>query len=281
MDFGDTEPIPQRKLKFTPKLRPARKATAQADSVAKPKPTEADNAAVENKLLSLVKQSKEAYDRKGSRPERTLAPVQVAFGRGGQTSARTFGIPRYGTSSKNGSLIQGSSSGSTALDTPKEYVEPWDYYKNYPVTLPLRRPFSGDPVILDEEEFGEASRNREYDETQINAAEELNLTPRMIFFQLPETLPLSKRKDVVARKESEKQRNQSSRLEDLPQGLMGKMLVYKSGTVKMKIGDTLFDVTPGENCIFSQEIVAINTREKHCCAIGELSQRAVVTPDVP
>ncbi|KAK1263444.1 hypothetical protein QJS04_geneDACA013432 [Acorus gramineus] len=274
MDFGDTEPIPQRKLKFTPKLRPARKAAAQADSVAKPKPTEADNAAVENKLLSLVKQSKEAYDRKGSRLERTLAPVQVAFGRGGQTSARTFGIPRYGTSSKNGSLqgpmhsdffpflfllaclytfplipfFTGSSSGSTALDTPKEYVEPWDYYKNYPVTLPLRRPFSGDPAILDEEEFGEASRNREYDETQINAAEELNLTenveqPRMIFFQLPETLPLSKRKDVVAGKESEKQSNQSSRLEDLPQGLMGKMLVYKSGAVKMKIGDTLFDVS--------------------------------------
>ena len=32
-------------------------------------------------------------------------------------------------------------------------------------------------------------------------------------------------------------------LNDLPGGYMGKMLVYKSGKVKMKLGDAMFDVS--------------------------------------
>jgi len=34
-----------------------------------------------------------------------------------------------------------------------------------------------------------------------------------------------------------------SKLKDLPAGYMGKILVYRSGKVKMKIGETLFDVS--------------------------------------
>lgn len=30
----------------------------------------------------------------------------------------------------------------------------------------------------------------------------------------------------------------------MPGGYMGKMLVYKSGAVKLKLGETLFDVSP-------------------------------------
>lgn len=39
-------------------------------------------------------------------------------------------------------------------------------------------------------------------------------------------------------------------------------------------------ISPGQKLTFSQEVVAINTKEKHCCALGELDKRAVVTPDV-
>ncbi|CDP20758.1 unnamed protein product [Coffea canephora] len=39
-------------------------------------------------------------------------------------------------------------------------TKPWDYYTNYPVTLPLRRPYSGDPEHLDQEEFGDASERK-------------------------------------------------------------------------------------------------------------------------
>ena len=32
-------------------------------------------------------------------------------------------------------------------------------------------------------------------------------------------------------------------LKDLPSGFMGKMLVYKSGKIKLKLGNTLYDVS--------------------------------------
>lgn len=39
-----------------------------------------------------------------------------------------------------------------------------------------------------------------------------------------------------------------SKLKDLPEGFMGKILVYRSGKVKMKIGDSLFDVSMKTLC---------------------------------
>lgn len=33
------------------------------------------------------------------------------------------------------------------------------------------------------------------------------------------------------------------KLNKLPRGIMGKMLVYKSGAIKLKLGDTLYDVS--------------------------------------
>nr|TKW04056.1 hypothetical protein SEVIR_7G084701v2 [Setaria viridis] len=71
-----------------------------------------------------------------------------------------------------------------------------------------------------------------------------------------------------------------SKLKDLPGGYIGKILVYKSGKVKMKVGDTLFDVSSGSNCKFVQEVAAMDTREKHCCAVGEMNKHAVITPDI-
>ncbi|MCD7450408.1 hypothetical protein HAX54_006041 [Datura stramonium] len=69
-------------------------------------------------------------------------------------------------------------------------------------------------------------------------------------------------------------------LQELPAGNIGKMLVYKSGAIKLKLGDILYNVSPGVECSFSQDVVAINTAEKQCCQLGELGKRAVVTPDV-
>ncbi|XP_072151517.1 uncharacterized protein [Setaria viridis] len=55
------------------------------------------------------------------------------------------------------------------------------------------RPYSGNPEILDEEEFGESSASRAQD--AITAAEELGLMDRsdesqLLFIQLPSSLPL-------------------------------------------------------------------------------------------
>lgn len=39
-------------------------------------------------------------------------------------------------------------------------------------------------------------------------------------------------------------------------------------------------VSAGLNCVFAQDVVAINTEEKHCCVVGELNKRAILIPDV-
>lgn len=193
----------------------------------------------------------------------------------------------------------------SAAKLPKACDEPQDSTHNkYPVTLPLRRPYSGDSEIVDEEEFGESSSIRAQD-GELTAAEELGLMdrmdePQLLFFQLPAFLPLPRQAESVVEadtdnnedvntegtksKESGRKRRHQSihgcKLKELPGGLMGKILVYKSGKVKMRLGDALFDVSAGTNCMFAQEAVVINTREKHFCSLGEVSKRAIVTPDI-
>ncbi|RWW01414.1 hypothetical protein GW17_00035551, partial [Ensete ventricosum] len=39
-------------------------------------------------------------------------------------------------------------------------------------------------------------------------------------------------------------------------------------------------ISPGLKCEFAQDIAAINTKEKHCCILGKLNKRAVITPDM-
>ena len=76
----------------------------------------------------------------------------------------------------------------------------------------------------------------------------------MLFFHLPNTLPMFKRsasrkgKEKVGSTVSSQSTDVSSRgckLEELPGGYMGKMLVYKSGAIKWKLGDTIYDVSHG------------------------------------
>lgn len=39
-------------------------------------------------------------------------------------------------------------------------------------------------------------------------------------------------------------------------------------------------VSPGSDCTFAQNVVAVNTVDQHCCELGEFSKRAVLTPDI-
>uniref|UniRef100_A0A453HCN1 DNA-directed RNA polymerase III subunit RPC4 n=1 Tax=Aegilops tauschii subsp. strangulata TaxID=200361 RepID=A0A453HCN1_AEGTS len=198
---------------------------------------------------------------------------------------------------------------------PQDFTHP--SYNYPPITLPLRRPHSADPEDFDEDEFGEFSSSRTQD-GELTAAKELGLmktmphvdgavfffvgtedkmnTPQLLFFQFPASLPLPQVLSVagadmdtsdsegVETEETNKRRRLESvngcKLKDLPGGLMGKLLVYKSGKVKMLLGDALFDVSAGLDCTFAQEAVAINTYKKHCCSLGEVNKRAIVTPDI-
>ncbi|CAL4953322.1 unnamed protein product [Urochloa decumbens] len=128
-------------------------------------------------------------------------------------------------------------------------------------------------------------------EASTRPAEELHLLQqeqdskeRMFLFQLPKSLPLPRRSSNIVERKGKatgKEVKEGSNLQQLPQGYLGKMLVYKSGKIKMKLGDVMFGVNPGAESRMPQHVVALNTQEKHSCLLGEIENRhVIVTPDV-
>ncbi|KAL2940852.1 DNA-directed RNA polymerase III subunit RPC4 [Bienertia sinuspersici] len=256
----DRKPNAPRKVRFQPKA-PVRKAA---------KPVAAKTEVVDDAESEQAKNLMRRYqDGLASKPkiEKKSEHVQrVAFGYGSSIPSS-----QYSASNGTNSRYQDKTRFSNQREN-EEYKEPWNYYSYYPVTLPLRRPYSGDPAVLDSEEFG---RKYTFDESESNTAKELGL---MVIRNAAATeqAPASSSKPASVPNPTEK----VAGLNDLQAGVMGKMLVYKSGAVKLKLGDTLYDVSPGSDCTFAQDVVAINVEEKHCCVIGELNKRATITPDV-
>ncbi|KAI3443572.1 hypothetical protein Pfo_000237 [Paulownia fortunei] len=251
-----------------------------------PKAEKIENDLDDAKAEQLLRRYNETSLTGKSKAERKVGPTQVAFGFGGSSnSIKSYGAPK-GINRNQGSSSDGK--------VQKEYKEPWDYYTYYPVTLPMRRPYSGNPELLDEEEFEEDPQRSAYDEYATNPAVDLglldeNLENNMFFLQLPTTMPTIKQSADAEVHEPDNNANLAKgagvsqkpcNLEALPAGFMGKMLVYRSGAIKLKLGDTLYDVSAGLNCVFAQDVVAINTEERHCCNVGELNKRAVITPDI-
>ncbi|RYR69371.1 hypothetical protein Ahy_A03g015924 [Arachis hypogaea] len=235
-----------------------------------------------------------------------FAASQVAVGPGDGSSPmlQTYG-KRGGSSSEDlNALTLPSSAEDDKRDTfmydveetmnkserksKREHKEPWDYqHSYYPTSLPLRMPYSGDP------EFGEAAASVEYDENKINAAEELGLNEKsdqqkMILFKFPPVLPFEKPtgsrkgKEKVGTSTASKEpgKKEGTPLEGLPTGHVGKMMIYNSGAVKLKLGENLFDVSPGSNSQILQYAAVMNTKKKECCVLGQLGKNAVVTPDL-
>ncbi|GAB2267767.1 hypothetical protein Dimus_002747 [Dionaea muscipula] len=285
----DTKRV-QRKVRFAPKPPPKR----DVKPVVK---TEGDEDY--GKAKELMRRFHESQQAGKPKVERKVAPTRVAFGQGASASSMNIHLK----------------ASDQDLKDVDDFQEPWNYNSYCPVSLPLRIPYSGNPDILDEEEFGDKSEsktseestiNPAFDESTINPAKELGLLDswqnefselRMLFLQLPMSLPMVKRAAVAAGEGTAAAagngaaasikppngagpRERACSLNELPGGHMGKMLVYKSGAVKLKLGDTIFDVSSGSDCVFAQDVVAINTKEKTCCVLGELNKRASVTPDV-
>ncbi|KAM1780569.1 hypothetical protein FF1_041707 [Malus domestica] len=310
----------RRKRRFIPKAQPRKNReptvpTPDADA-------DDDDGQETRRAQTLLSEYKER--RRGAKLEKKSS-VQVAFGPGGadasSTSIRTFGAVKDADSGKSGSLVLKGSDEEQSLPTfpsaskeaetdvtmedaidaePLQIVkkndrECWDYENTYyPTTLPLRQPNSGDPEILNANEFGEDAE-KEYDESTINSASKLGLLEekvkaKLLFVQLPSILPLTSKPSATAKGkekvgsstslESSGAPKKEGSLEELPAGFMGKMLVYKSGAIKLRLGDTLYDVSPGSDSMSAQDVVVANTAEKKCIVLGELHQRAVVTPDV-
>lgn len=61
---------------------------------------------------------------------------------------------------------------------------------------------------------------------------------------------------------------------------VGKLLVFKSGAVKLRMGDVLLDVAPGAPCQFRQDVAAFNSNAGHAVILGQVTQRAVCSPNI-
>ncbi|XP_022922968.1 DNA-directed RNA polymerase III subunit rpc4-like [Cucurbita moschata] len=305
---------PRRKIKFAPKSTPRRRPP--------PAPKTEDEDVVGNVAQTryLLRRATENLGKRGNKVEKKSS-VQVAFGPGAasaseSSSIRTYGVPKIGNSSRKKDIEPESAEDEELILPPpmdfeeygknlnektedatkntKDYKEPWDYHNSYyPTTLPLRMPYSGDPEMLDEAEFGQDVMDREYDENSSIPALDLGLLDEnsentRYFFQLPACLPFPKRSSTSTGKEKVGNLRSSistasselGDLRNLPGGYMGKLLIYKSGAVKLRLGDTLYDVSSGLDCSFLQHVVAINTDKGQCCDLGEIGKRVVVTPDI-
>lgn len=260
---GNGAPKPPRKVKFVPKAPPRREKKLLLPKPEKFEDVEADDV----KVQELMARFKEADNKPKFKTETKPSKTRV--------TSYNFGL---------------KSEAATSSES-EEYKEPWDYYKYYPVTLPVRMPYSGNPELLDEQEFKEDSETNNYNESSLLPAEELglleeDLEKKLLFFQMPATMPIPNQSaklegsGTASSSKPLKNAPKACTLNEVPAGFMGKMLVYKSGAVKLKLGDHLYNVSGGLDCSFAQDLVSMNTEEKYCCGIGELNKRAIITPDI-
>ncbi|KAM9475415.1 DNA-directed RNA polymerase III subunit RPC4 [Clarias gariepinus] len=70
-------------------------------------------------------------------------------------------------------------------------------------------------------------------------------------------------------------------LRDLQEGLVGRLLVRKSGRVQLVLGNVTLDVALGTSCSFLQELVSVSTegRRGDMTVLGHIKHKLVCSPD--
>lgn len=165
--------------------------------------------------------------------------------------------------------------------------------KNYtPISLPYF-------TVADEEEAadpaaGDGARKgrptmKHIDEGNSNAAKELFLSPdselmedNILLLQLPSVLPevLDPMEEVHREQEDAASAGAGTSITRLPDGMIGKLKIHKSGKVRMEIGGLPFCVDPGSATFFHQELACVCPLAKEIVNLGSIQNRVVLTPDI-
>ncbi|KAM3868191.1 DNA-directed RNA polymerase III subunit RPC4 [Diretmus argenteus] len=121
----------------------------------------------------------------------------------------------------------------------------------------------------------------------------------LFFMQLPDSLPgqpptreakpvktevqTEDGQSVLLTTESQEEQAEENccSLSDLREGLVGKMLVRKSGRVQLLLGHVILDVSLGTSCAFLQELVSVGTegRTGDLTVLGHIKHKMVCSPD--
>eukprot|EP00899_Mesostigma_viride_P006815 jgi/Mesvir1/16134/Mv08411-RA.1 len=311
-----------KKTKFTPKV-PARRVVKKSQSEGEPADGEGGEGTIEKELHRILQQAQEmGHDKKKGLeppPGAPGAPVRVAFGFGSGTAARASMMNSYrvgegGVKGHGGGGGGGGGSGGGHFGRIKEELEEhlfdaeeidpddlvekefnYDFAKYYPVQLPFQEPGAPAAATLRTE-----TPSSGFVETDTTAAEELELDveadeERFFLFQIPEQLPMepvvaadATMRDgtgAVERGPTEKAApTPAVKLQDLQGGLMGKLLVYESGAVRMQLGgtDIVWDAEPGIRSSFYQELVGIRADgSNHACyMLGRITDKVILAPNI-
>ncbi|KAF9911986.1 hypothetical protein EC991_001433 [Linnemannia zychae] len=81
-----------------------------------------------------------------------------------------------------------------------------------------------------------------------------------------------------AKTENKEEETEDSHLQQ--EGKIGRLLIYKSGKVKMKVGDILMDVSSGSECSFLQDLVVVDSNNKQAFVMGSVQKRMVCVPNL-
>ncbi|ORX62204.1 hypothetical protein DM01DRAFT_1331658 [Hesseltinella vesiculosa] len=125
----------------------------------------------------------------------------------------------------------------------------------------------------------------------------------LLFFQLPKVVPqfdlpvkedeVNEDVDMVKDKEAdlpapaqkatlEEKMNQLS-LSEMPNGSIGKLVVFKSGKIKLKMGDILYDLDNGMTSSFLENLMVVDTESeqlKKSIELGHLVQKFTCIPNI-
>lgn len=117
---------------------------------------------------------------------------------------------------------------------------------------------------------------------------------QLLYFQLPDMLPglpASTDEDFRKKKSADKGSNNQEdevdkklkgcNLDDFSEGLIGKLVVRKSGRVQLLLGNTYLDVSMGTPCGFLQDVASVRVNGDHgdISVLGHIDHRLVCTPD--
>ncbi|KAI8087897.1 RNA polymerase III RPC4-domain-containing protein [Gilbertella persicaria] len=126
----------------------------------------------------------------------------------------------------------------------------------------------------------------------------------LLFFQLPIVVPKfekNKEEDVdmieekkeegaatdglppAAKKSSLEEAMSGMSLEDMPSGQIGKLVIYKSGKMKMKFGNILLDVNQGLQSTFLENVMVVDHESeetKKAIELGHVVQKFVCVPNM-
>ncbi|XP_022055548.1 DNA-directed RNA polymerase III subunit RPC4 [Acanthochromis polyacanthus] len=127
----------------------------------------------------------------------------------------------------------------------------------------------------------------------------LSKADELFFVQLPDSLPgqpptkehrpvktevqSEDGQSVLLKTETQEEEAEDNNcnLKDLREGVIGKMLVRKSGRVQLILGQVTLDVSLGTSCAFLQELVSIGTEGKtgNLTVLGNIKHKMVCSPD--